>query len=137
MTIEKNKLAVGPDGLLKETGEKEISLVEIKELQKCDYIPYGPETVLQLLPMKEQLTKSGILLPESSNRGEIKGVVAATNEQSNLKRGQLVRLDGSMFGQGGPWVDYINGLPFTQVPNHFIKGVYEGIDLSNWKSENK
>lgn len=131
MTIEKNKLAVGPDGLLKETGEKEISLDALKGLQECKYIPYGHETVLQLLPMKEHKTTSGILLPHSG-RGEIKGVVAATNEHSQLTRGQVVRLDGSMFGQAGPWVDYIDGKPFTQVPNHFIKGVYEGIDLSDW-----
>jgi len=132
MDKEINKLAIGPDGMLTETGKKEIKLESINELQECNYVPYGDETVLQLLPTKEPTTNSGIILPTSS-RGEIKAVVAATNENSKLTRGQVVRLDGSMFGQGGPWVDYIDNKPFTQVPNHFIKGVYEGIDLSNWK----
>jgi len=132
MSIQKTKLEVGPDGVLKETGVKQIKLEEINELQECNYVPYGHETVLQLLPTKEKTTVGGIILP-ASQRGEIKGVVAATNEHSGLTRGQVVRLDGLMFGQSGPWIDYIDGKPFTQVPNHFIKGIYSGIDLSNWK----
>ncbi len=133
---EQNKLAINHEGVLVDTGKREIKLEDLNELQECNYIPYGHETVIQLLPMTEKTTISGIILP-ASHRGEIKGVVAATNEHSNLVRGNVVRLDAVMFGQGGPWVDYINGKPFTQVPNHFIKGVYEGLDLSNWKSENK
>ncbi len=132
---EVEKLAVGPGGVLTETGQRQINLSEINELQECKYEPYGHETVLQLLPpSKEQKTVSGIILPVST-RGEIKGVVAATNSNSGLKRGDLVRLDLIMFPKEGPWVDYIDGKPFMQVPNHFIKGVYANIDLSNWKAE--
>jgi len=32
--LEKNKLAIGPDGLLQETGVSEISIDDIKGLQK-------------------------------------------------------------------------------------------------------
>jgi co-chaperonin GroES (HSP10) len=130
---EREKLAVDKEGNLIPTGQKQISIDDINELQECNYVPYGHETLLQMLSTKEQVTQSGIILPKTE-RGEIKAIVAATNEHSGLTRGQVVRLDGMMFGQTGVWIDYIEGKPFTQVPNHFIKGVYQGINLSNWKN---
>ena len=42
-----------------------------------------------------------------------------------------------MFGGDGPRADYIECKPILDCAEHFIKGVYTNIDLSNWKSETK
>lgn len=129
--LEKNKLAVNQDGLLVETGKKEISLDDIKSLQSINYVPVNNEVVLQPLTEKEVSTASGILLP--ANKKELRAAVVAVGEESKFKRGQVVRLDPSFFaGQGVP-VDYIDGKPVLQVPEHFVRGIYTNIDLTDWK----
>lgn len=128
--LEKNKLAVNQDGLLVETGKKEISIDDIKELQTVDYVPVNNEVVLQPLPDKEVSTASGILLP--ANKKELRAAVVAVGEESKFKRGQVVRLDPSFFNGGVP-VDYIDGKPVLQVPEHFVRGIYTNVDLTNWK----
>jgi co-chaperonin GroES (HSP10) len=129
--LEKNKLAVGPDGLLTETGVKEISIDDIKELQTIDYIPVNQEIVVQPLTEKEVKTSSGILLP--ANKKEFRAAVVAVGEDSKFVRGQVVRLEPSFFGGQGVPVDYIDGKPVLQVPEHFIKGIYTNVDLTDWK----
>jgi len=131
MTIEKNKLAVGPDGLLQETGVSEISIDDIKSLQSIDYVPVNQEIVVQPLTEKEVKTSSGILLP--ANKKELRAAVVAVGKESKFIRGQVIRLDGSFFGGQGVPVDYIDGKPVLQIPEHFIKGVYTNVDLTDWK----
>lgn len=140
---EKSKLAVGEDGILRETGTKEIKIVDIENLQTIDYLPAEHEIVLQPLPEKESKTASGIVIPGYvANKNEFKCAVVATNKESKYTRGQVVRLDPSFYavkdqatGQIKLVVptDYICGKPVLQCPEHFIKGVYTNIDLSNWK----
>lgn len=132
---EVNKLAIGPDGVLKDTGKSEINLDQMDELQEVDYTPVKGEVVMQPLTMKEMKTTSGILLPE--NKKELRAAIVKVGKDSEWKRGQVVRLDGHMFGGQGVPVDYICGKPVLQLPEHFIRGSYNGIDLSNWKSETK
>ena len=129
--LEKNKLAVGPDGLLQETGVSEISIDDIKGLQSIDYTPVNQEIVVQPLTEKEVKTSSGILLP--ANKKELRAAVVAVGKESKFKRGQVIRLDGSFFGNQGVPVDYIDGKPVLQIPEHFIKGVYTSVDLIDWK----
>jgi co-chaperonin GroES (HSP10) len=131
MTIEKNKLAIGPDGLLQETGVSEISIDDIKGLQSVNYIPVNQEIVVQPLTEKEVKTSSGILLP--ANKKELRAAVVAVGKESKFIRGQVIRLDGSFFGGQGVPVDYIDGKPVLQIPEHFIRGVYTNIDLIDWK----
>jgi co-chaperonin GroES (HSP10) len=131
MTIEKNKLAIGPDGILTETGVKEISIDDIKGLQSVNYIPVNQEIVVQPLTEKEVKTSSGILLP--ANKKELRAAVVAVGKESKFIRGQVIRLDGSFFGGQGVPVDYIDGKPVLQIPEHFIRGVYTNIDLIDWK----
>jgi co-chaperonin GroES (HSP10) len=131
MTIEKNKLAIGPDGMLTETGVKEISIDDIKGLQSVNYIPVNQEIVVQPLTEKEVKTSSGILLP--ANKKELRAAVVAVGKESKFIRGQVIRLDGSFFGGQGVPVDYIDGKPVLQIPEHFIRGVYTNIDLIDWK----
>lgn len=127
------KLAVGQDGVLKETGKKEIDLDKISELQTVNYIPVEGEIVLQPLTQKEVVTGSGLILP--ANTKELRAAVIRTNPlDTKWKRGEVVRLDGNFF-QGGVPVDYIDGKPCLQIPNHFIRGTYPGLDLSGWKVE--
>jgi co-chaperonin GroES (HSP10) len=128
--LEKNKLAIGPDGMLTETGVKEISIDDIKGLQSVNYIPVNQEIVVQPLTEKEVKTASGILLP--ANKKELRAAVVAVGKESKFIRGQVIRLDSSFFGQGVP-VDYIDGKPVLQIPEHFIRGVYTNIDLIDWK----
>jgi len=128
--LEKNKLAIGPDGMLTETGVKEISIDDIKGLQSVNYIPVNQEIVVQPLTEKEVKTASGILLP--ANKKELRAAVVAVGKESKFIRGQVIRLDGSFFAQGVP-VDYIDGKPVLQIPEHFIRGVYTNIDLIDWK----
>lgn len=129
--LEKNKLAIGPDGLLQETGVKEISLDDIKGLQTIEYVPVNQEIVVQPLTEKEVKTSSGILLP--ANKKELRAAVVAVGKKSKFKRGQVIRLDGSFFGNQGVPVDYIDGKPVLQIPEHFIRGIYTNVDLTDWK----
>ncbi len=133
--LEKNKLAINQDGMLVETGKKEISIDDIRELQTIDYVPVNQEIVVQPLTEKEVKTASGILLP--ANKKEFRAAVVAVGEGSKFKRGQVVRLEPSFFGGQGVPVDYIDSKPVLQVPEHFIKGVYTNIDLSDWKVNDK
>jgi co-chaperonin GroES (HSP10) len=129
--LEKNKLAINQDGLLVETGTKEISLDDIKSLQSIDYVPVNQEIVVQPLTEKEVQTSSGILLP--ANKKELRAAVVAVGKDSKFKRGQVIRLEPSFFGGQGVPVDYIDGKPVLQVPEHFIKGIYTSVDLTDWK----
>lgn len=129
--LEKNKLAIGPDGLLQETGVSEISIDDIKGLQSIEYIPVNQEIVVQPLTEKEVKTSSGILLP--ANKKELRAAVVAVGKESKFKRGQVIRLDGSFFGNQGVPVDYIDGKPVLQIPEHFIRGIYINVDLTDWK----
>ena len=129
--LEKNKLAINQDGLLVETGTKEISLDDIKSLQVIDYVPVNQEIVVQPLTEKEVQTSSGILLP--ANKKELRAAVVAVGKESKFKRGQVIRLEPSFFGGQGVPVDYIDGKPVLQVPEHFIKGIYTSVDLTDWK----
>ena len=129
--LEKNKLAINQDGLLVETGTKEISLDDIKSLQSIDYVPVNQEIVVQPLTEKEVQTSSGILLP--ANKKELRAAVVAVGKDSKFKRGQVIRLEASFFGGQGVPVDYIDGKPVLQVPEHFIKGIYTSVDLTDWK----
>jgi hypothetical protein len=137
------KLAIDRDGLMKETGIKEININTIENLQEIDYLPAEHEIVLQPLPEKESTTASGIVIPGYvANKNEFKCAVIATSKESKYVRGQVVRLDPNFYavkdqatGQVHLRVptDYICGKPVLQCPEHFIKGVYTNIDLSNWK----
>ena len=129
--LEKNKLAIGPDGLLQETGVSEISIDDIKGLQSIEYVPVNQEIVVQPLTEKEVKTSSGILLP--ANKKELRAAVVALGKESKFKRGQVIRLDGSFFGNQGVPVDYIDGKPVLQIPEHFIRGIYTNVDLTDWK----
>jgi hypothetical protein len=129
--LEKNKLAIGPDGLLQETGVSEISIDDIKGLQSIEYVPVNQEIVVQPLTEKEVKTSSGILLP--ANKKELRAAVVAVGKESKFKRGQVIRLDGSFFGNQGVPVDYIDGKPVLQIPEHFIRGIYTNVDLTDWK----
>lgn len=129
--LEKNKLAIGPDGLLQETGVSEISIDDIKGLQSIEYVPVNQEIVVQPLTEKEVKTSSGILLP--ANKKELRAAVVAVGKESKFKRGQVIRLDGSFFGNQGVPVDYIDGKPVLQIPEHFIRGIYINVDLTDWK----
>lgn len=129
--LEKNKLAIGPDGLLQETGVKEISIDDIKGLQTIEYVPVNQEIVVQPLTEKEVKTSSGILLP--ANKKELRAAVVAVGKESKFKRGQVIRLDGNFFGAQGVPVDYIDGKPVLQIPEHFIRGIYINVDLTDWK----
>jgi hypothetical protein len=128
---EKSKLAVGEDGILKETGVKEISVNDYNELIEVNYEPKNNWLVLQPLPAKELKTTSGLIV--SAGKMEFKCAIVAAPKNSEYVRGQVVRIDPMMFGDGGPKVDYIEGKPVCDCPDHFIKGVYTNIDLSNWK----
>jgi hypothetical protein len=128
---EKSKLVVGSDGVLQETGTKEVSVEEYKELVALDYQPMNDWLVLQPLPAKELKSSSGLII--SAGKMEFKCAIVAAPKNSEYTRGQVVRIDPMMFGNEGPKVDYIEGKPVLDCPLHFIKGVYTNIDLSNWK----
>jgi hypothetical protein len=140
MTKETNKLAIDQDGLLVETGKKQINVDDIKELLQINYQPVNTEVVVQLLPAKAITTSSGIALPESKK--ELKAAIVAVTEGSKFKRGQVIRLDAEFFMTMNPStrqlelnmpVHYIEDKPLLQVPEHFIKGIYTNVDLSDWK----
>jgi hypothetical protein len=95
---------------------------------------------VQLLPAKAITTSSGIALPESKK--ELKAAIVAVTEGSKFKRGQVIRLDAEFFMTMNPStrqlelnmpVHYIEDKPLLQVPEHFIKGIYTNVDLSDWK----
>jgi len=71
------------------------------------------------------------LLP--ANKKELRAAVVAVGKESKFKRGQVIRLDGSFFGNQGVPVDYIDGKPVLQIPEHFIRGIYTNVDLTDWK----
>jgi hypothetical protein len=129
---EKSKLVVGSDGVLQETGTKEVSVEEYKELVALDYQPMNDWLVLQPLPAKELKSSSGLIV--SAGKMEFKAAIVAAPKNSEYTRGQVVRIDPMMFGNEGPKVDYIEGKPVLDCPVHFIKGVYLNVDLSDWKS---
>ena len=131
---EKSKLAVGEDGILKETGVKEISVDDYTELLEINYLPQNDWLVIQPLSQndKEIKTNNGIIIL-NAGKLEFKCAIVATQEGSKYKRGIVVRLDPMMWGPQGPKVEYIDGKPLAECPEHFIKGVYTNIDLSNWK----
>jgi hypothetical protein len=129
---EKSKLVVGSDGVLQETGTKEVSVEEYKELVALDYQPMNDWLVLQPLPSKELKSSSGLII--SAGKMEFKCAIIAAPKESEYIRGQVVRIDPMMFGNEGPKVDYIEGKPVLDCPVHFIKGVYLNVDLSDWKS---
>jgi hypothetical protein len=129
---EKSKLIVGSDGVLQETGTKEVSVEEYKELVALDYQPMNDWLVLQPLPSKELKSSSGLII--SAGKMEFKCAIIAAPKESEYIRGQVVRIDPMMFGNEGPKVDYIEGKPVLDCPVHFIKGVYLNVDLSDWKS---
>lgn len=127
---EKAKLQVGPNGILEETGVKQIDANDYQELIEINYEPKNNWIVLQPLPSKELTTNTGIIV--SAGKMEFKCAIVASSVDT-YKRGQVVRIDPNMFGNQGPVVDYIEGKPILDCPEHFIKGVYTNIDLSNWK----
>lgn len=129
---EKSKLVVGSDGVLQETGTKEVSVEEYKELIALDYQPMNDWLVLQPLPAKELKSSSGLIV--SAGKMEFKAAIVAAPKNSEYTRGQVVRIDPMMFGNEGPKVDYIEGKPVLDCPVHFIKGVYLNVDLSDWKA---
>jgi hypothetical protein len=129
---EKSKLVVGSDGVLQETGTKEVSVEEYKELVALDYQPMNDWLVLQPLPAKELKSSSGLII--SAGKMEFKCAIVAAPKNSEYTRGQVVRIDPMMFGNEGPKVDYIEGKPVLDCPLHFIKGVYLNVDLSDWKA---
>lgn len=140
MTKEINKLAIDQDGLLVETGKKQINVEDIKELLQVNYEPVNSEVVVQLLPSKPITTSSGISLPESKK--ELKAAVVAVTQGSKFKRGQVIRLDAEFFMLMNPStrevevnmpVHYIEDKPLLQVPEHFVKGIYTNVDLIDWK----
>lgn len=131
MQEAREKLAINQAGDLVGTGKKEIDLDKINELQEIDYTPAQGEVVLQPLTMKEMTTSSGIHLPE--NKKELRAAIVEVHPESKYKRGQVIRMDANMFGGQGVPVDYICGKAVLQVPEHFIRGVYKNIDLSEWK----
>lgn len=140
MTKETNKLAIDQDGLLVETGKKQINVNDIKGLQEINYVPVNSEVVVQLLPDKPITTASGISLPESKK--ELKAAIVAVNSDSKFKRGQVIRLDAEFFMSMNPStrqvevnmpVHYIEDKPLLQVPEHFVKGIYTNVDLIDWK----
>lgn len=130
MTNERSKLEINQDGILKETG-KQLDVSKIDKLISVNFEPKNGWIVLQPLPDKETVTKSGLIIPGSKK--EMKAAVIATKNDSEYKRGQVVMIDPAMFGPNVPGVDYIEGEPTLMVPEHFIKGIYTKYDLSNWK----
>lgn len=135
MKEAREKLSVDQEGNLVPTGTKQISVDDYQELVEINYEPKNNWLVLQPLPAKELKTGSGLIV--SAGKMEFKCAVIASPKNSEYIRGQVVRIDPSMFGQSGPAVDYIEGKPCLDCPEHFIKGIYTGLDLSNWKSETK
>jgi len=129
---ETSKLIVGVDGVLQETGTKEVSVAEYKELVVLDYQPMNDWLVLQPLPAKELKSTSGLIV--SAGKMEFKAAIVAAPKESEYVRGQVVRIDPMMFGNEGPKVDYIEGKPVLDCPVHFVKGVYTNVDLSDWKA---
>lgn len=129
---ETSKLIVGVDGVLQETGTKEVSVAEYKELVVLDYQPMNDWLVLQPLPAKELKSTSGLIV--SAGKMEFKAAIVAAPKESEYVRGQVVRIDPMMFGNEGPKVDYIEGKPVLDCPVHFVKGVYTNINLSDWKA---
>jgi hypothetical protein len=129
---EKSKLIVGSDGVLQETGTKEVSVAEYKELVTLDYQPMNDWLVLQPLPAKELKSTSGLIV--SAGKMEFKAAIVAAPKGSEYVRGQVVRIDPMMFSNEGPKVDYIEGKPILDCPMHFVKGVYTNVNLSDWKA---
>lgn len=129
---EKSKLIVGSDGVLQETGTKEVSVAEYKELVTLDYQPMNDWLVLQPLPAKELKSTSGLIV--SAGKMEFKAAIVAAPKGSEYIRGQVVRIDPMMFSNEGPKVDYIEGKPILDCPMHFVKGVYTNVNLSDWKA---
>jgi hypothetical protein len=129
---ETSKLIVGVDGVLQETGTKEVSVAEYKELVTLDYQPMNDWLVLQPLPAKELKSTSGLIV--SAGKMEFKAAIVAAPKESEYVRGQVVRIDPMMFGNEGPKVDYIEGKPVLDCPVHFVKGIYTNVDLSDWKA---
>jgi hypothetical protein len=129
---ETSKLIVGVDGVLQETGTKEVSVAEYKELVAIDYQPMNDWLVLQPLPAKELKSSSGLIV--SAGKMEFKAAIVAAPKESEYVRGQVVRIDPMMFGNEGPKVDYIEGKPVLDCPVHFVKGVYTNVNLSDWKA---
>jgi hypothetical protein len=130
---ETNKLIVGQDGILKDSGVKEVSVNDYEELLSINYEPKNDWLILQPLPEKEKTTSSGIIIPGGSLK-EFKCVIVAAPVNSEYSRGQVVRLDPMMFGQNGPRAEYIETQPFVECPTHFVKGVYTNINLADWKA---
>jgi hypothetical protein len=129
---ETSKLIVGVDGVLQETGTKEVSVAEYKELVTLDYQPMNDWLVLQPLPAKELKSTSGLIV--SAGKMEFKAAIVAAPKGSEYVRGQVVRIDPMMFSNEGPKVDYIEGKPILDCPMHFVKGVYTNVNLSDWKA---
>lgn len=129
---ETSKLIVGQDGMLEESGVKQINVADYNELIQINYEPKNDWLVLQPLPEKEVKTNSGLIV--SAGKMEYKCVIVAAPVNSGYTRGQVVRVDPMMFGNG-PKVDYIENKPILDCPIHFIKGIYTSINLSDWKSE--
>jgi hypothetical protein len=129
---ETSKLIVGVDGVLQETGTKEVSVAEYKELVVLDYQPMNDWLVLQPLPAKELKSTSGLIV--SAGKMEFKAAIVAAPKGSEYVRGQVVRIDPMMFSNEGPKVDYIEGKPILDCPMHFVKGVYTNVNLSDWKA---
>ncbi len=133
---ETPKLEIDKDGTLKETGKREISVDSFKELSKVDYIPENNWIILQPLPEKETTTAGGIVIPGYvASKQEFKAAVVATTDGSIYKRGQVVRIDPTMWGPQGPRAEYICGIPLLECPEHFLKGRYPSFDLSGWSNE--
>lgn len=130
---EVNKLVVDQDGILKETGVKEVSVNDYTELVSINYEPKNDWLVLQPLPEKEKTLPSGIVIPGGSLK-EFKCVIVASPTGSEYTRGQVVRLDPRMFGPEGPYGEHIDGSIVIECPTHFVKGVYTNINLAEWKA---
>lgn len=129
---ERAKLAVDENGVLQETGVKQVSVDDYKELVSLNYQPVNNWVVLQPLPSKEMKTQSGLIV--SAGKQEYRAAVVAAPEGSKFERGMVVRIDPNMFN---PVVDYIENTPILEIPEHLIKGIYTNINLKDWKSENK
>lgn len=140
---EVNKLAVGSDGLLVETGVKSVTVDDVNELLSVNYMPCEGEIVLQQLPLLDSKTSSGIIIPGYIKaKNEFKCAVIVATPASPYQRGQVVRLNPEFFAAKNQATgeiryniptEYIDGKLVLQVPLHFIRGTYTAENLIDWK----
>lgn len=128
----KEKLGVDSQGNLVPT-KTVVDFSDLKEIPVVNFYPRKSKIVLQPVPPKSVVLKSGIILPK--NNTEMRCIVVKTRVESEYKRGMMVLFDlgslpeiwedGVYKGKSDPQIQFINGVPFLVEYEDMLIGYYE------------